>query len=587
MKGILTALPMVLLIALPAAADSPFKVVYPPPNHETQAEQIFLIGTGPANAPVTVNGSPIESRSGSGHFAPSFPLQLGENVFTVQSQGQSITLNIKRLPRQVSPPTTLGFLPDSLEPNAAIARMPLDPICFKAIATPNAQVSVNLGGQTIPLQPLAQSVDLPPNSAVLTLTNQPQPNQPIGQYQGCTTFSQPGQLGQPQFTVSQGGQRTQKTPEATVTILDPTRYNVVEITAAQGVARTGPSTDYSRLTPLPLGTQARVTGRQGEWLRLDYGAWIKEGETRTVPRNSPPLSLIRSVRSRQISGWTEVIFPLQVPAPVTVEQNSNQFTLTLHNTTAQTDTIFINPDRIIAGMNWAQTDPEKVRYRLQLRSQQQWGYKLRYEGSSLILSLRHPPELSPKATSLAGTTILLDAGHGSENDLGSVGPTGYPEKDATLFVTKVLQQELEARGATVIMTREGDEDLYPQDRVDKINATEPTLVLSLHFNALPDNGDALGTQGVGMFWYHDQAQALAGFLHDYLIQKLSRDSYGVFWNNLALTRPSVSPSVLLELGFMINPEEFEWIEDRSAQTRLGKTLADGITEWLHRSTKQL
>jgi len=32
----------------------------------------------------------------------------------------------------------------------------------------------------------------------------------------------------------------------------------------------------------------------------------------------------------------------------------------------------------------------------------------------------------------------------------------------------------------------------------------------------------------------------------------------VFWNNLALTRPSVAPAVLLELGFMINPVEFEW-----------------------------
>ena len=55
-----------------------------------------------------------------------------------------------------------------------------------------------------------------------------------------------------------------------------------------------------------------------------------------------------------------------------------------------------------------------------------------------------------------------------------------------------------------------------------------------------------------MFWYHPQAEDLSKFLHDYLVEKGERPSYGVFWNNLALTRPHAAPSVLLELGFMIN-----------------------------------
>ena len=130
------------------------------------------------------------------------------------------------------------------------------------------------------------------------------------------------------------------------------------------------------------------------------------------------------------------------------------------------------------------------------------------------------------------------------------------------------------------MTREGDDDLYPADRVAIIDATEPTLALSLHYNALPDAGDALGRSGVGSFWYHPQAHDLATFLHNYLVEELGRESYGVYWNNLALTRPNVAPSVLLELGFMINPEEFEWITDEKSQQKLAKTLAQGVEQWL-------
>ena len=119
-----------------------------------------------------------------------------------------------------------------------------------------------------------------------------------------------------------------------------------------------------------------------------------------------------------------------------------------------------------------------------------------------------------------------------------------------------------------------------QDRIDMINKIKPTIALSIHYNALPDSGDAINTAGISTFWYHPQAHNLAIFMHNYLVQKLNRPSHGVFWNNLALTRPHTAVTVLLELGFMINPDEFEWVVKSQEQKRLVKTLASGITEWL-------
>ena len=157
------------------------------------------------------------------------------------------------------------------------------------------------------------------------------------------------------------------------------------------------------------------------------------------------------------------------------------------------------------------------------------------------------------------------------------------KKAVNLDVSLLLQEALESRGATVIMTRTDDSASGPNERADQINRDEPTLALSIHYNALPDNGDALNTAGIGAFWYHAQAHDLAQFLHDYLVTELDRPSYGVYWNNLALTRPHVAPSVLLELGFMINPDEFEWIVDPDAQQQLADTLAEGVAQWVQRS----
>lgn len=575
----LAAVASIVMVSSVQAAQ-PISLVYPPNNHKTTAHQIFLIGTAPPTGDVLVNGQKI-TRSRDGHFAPTVPLEMGENLFTLRHQGQELNITIIRESSAPQLPVSLGFAENSLTPAVDIARRPGDLICFNAIAPTNAQVSVQWAGQTIPLLPQSEIVTLPANLSALIDQNQPEVDRSAAQYEACTPApSRPGSLGQPRFTVSMNRQTKTEVAPGNIEILSPNQFQIAEITAESGVARTGPSTNHSRLTPLPKGTRATITGREGEWLRLDYGAWIKSQEVEIKPSGGPVHSIVRSLRSRQMPGWTEISFPLQTPVPVTVKEGTNTLTLTLHNTTAQTDTFRFDDDPAIARLDWGQPTPNQVEYIFHLKHQQQWGYKLRYEGTTLVLSLRHPPQLTGNnRRPLAGMSILLDPGHGSENDLGAKGPNGYPEKDVALIVSKLVRDELAKLGATVSMTREGDDDLWPHDRVEAIETQEPQLVLSLHYNALPDAGDAMNTAGIGAFWYHPQAHSLALFLHNYLVENLGRPSYGVYWNNLALTRPAVAPSVLMELGFMINPYEFEWITDAQEQQKLARAIADGVAAW--------
>jgi len=557
-------------------------VVYPPPDHQTTAAQIFFIGTADPEQPVLINGVPIQPRSQSGHFAPSLPLELGPNVFMLTQGSESLSLTVMRLTAGPVLPDPPGFVESSLQPAVDLARQSGDLICLGALAPLGAAITADLAGQTYSLIPQPERQQLPPNSAVLTSQVDPFNGSSSSLYERCFEATQPGELGRPIYQMVYNGTKVTASAPGSISILSPNQFEVAEVTAVAGVARTGPSTDYSRLTPLPQGTRAAITGREGDWLRLDYGGWIRAAETRVLTSGAPPRSQIRGVRSRQISGWTEVYFPLQVPVPVSVSQGSDTFTLTLYNTIPQTDTIFIGNDGLIERLDWQPIRPDQVQYQFHFKASQQWGYKLRYEGTTLVLSLRHPPALTG-ALPLAGTTILVDPGHGG-NELGARGPDGMPEKIVALAVSKLLQTALETRGATVIMTRTDDTESGPNDRATQINRDQPTLALSIHYNALPDNGDALNTAGIGAFWFHTQAHGMAQFLHDYLVTELNRPSYGVYWNNLALTRPHVAPSVLLELGFMINPVEFEWIMDPQAQRQVAETLAEGVAEWIRLTT---
>jgi N-acetylmuramoyl-L-alanine amidase len=578
--SLFTALTISITVEQSVMATETLYLAYPPENHQTVSEQIFFIGSGEPEITVTINGQTIK-QSKQGYFAPSFPLKVGENPFLIRQGNETIERTITRLSTTPTPPKTLGFLEDSLQPKNNLTHLVGDWICFEAIATPNAKVTVKIGQQTIPLLPQTETVQLPANYEVLTQRNTTQVKETgTGLYQGCGQFLESGNLGIPTFQVSLNNQTIQQEGTGNITIIEQNQLKVIEVTAEAGVARTGPSTTYSRLTPLPKGTKAQVIGQEGDWLQLAYGGWINQKETKILPQTYLPNALVRGVSGNLKDNGTEIIFPLKYPVPLKIQQSDRTLTLTLYQTVAQTDTIYLSDDPFIKRLDWQQITPDQVEYTFHFKTPYQWGYDLKYEESNLILSLRHPPQLTKQ--SLSGVSILLDPGHGGD-ELGARGPNGYPEKSVNLIVSQLLEQELKRRGATVYLTRERDQVVSLGERVDQINQQQPTLAISIHYNALPDSGDALNTAGIGVFWYHQQAHDLSQFLHQYLVENLDRPSYGVYWNNLALTRPHTAPAVLLELGFMINPDEFEWITAPKEQQKLAKVLADGIEEWLQKS----
>ncbi len=609
--GILGSITISCLAATSVIASESLYVSYPPADYQTAADRIFVIGSAPSEGQVSIDNKPVP-RSQKGHFASVFNLKVGKNTFNINYKGERKTIVVTRSSGTTTPPPQDNFVTNSLEPQGDIARMPGELVCFGASAPTKAKVRVNISGQDIKLQEQTQQVELPDNKAALIDNNQPQALYGAGQYLGCAIASAAADLGKPTYklevntpapqTVAQTPTAQVQTPTppavsqtapGKVQILSPVNLDIAEVKVDSGITRTGAGANFSRLTPLPKGTRASITARQtadnngkiANWVRLDYGAWILADQVNITSGIAiPPKTIVKSVMSKDRLGATDITFPLQVAVPISIEQNLNTFTLTLYNTTAQTDIIRFNDNPIVSGLNWKQTAPGVVQYVFNLKSQQQWGYKLRYEGSSLVLSLRHPPKLSQiVGKPLTGMKILLDPGHGGK-DSGALGPNGYSEKDANLYASKLLANELSMRGASVYLSREADKFIELDDRKTIIDNLEPTLSLSIHHNSLPDGGNP-DTKGFSTFWYHPQAQSLAMYLHNYVVKDTGRPAYGVFWDNLALARPSSSPSVLLEWGFMSNPSEFELIANPLEQQKMARSIANGITQWLVSSAK--
>lgn len=99
-------------------------------------------------------------------------------------------------------------------------------------------------------------------------------------------------------------------------------------------------------------------------------------------------------------------------------------------------------------------------------------------------------QISPSRSALTGRIVCLDPGHGgtAATDNYRIGPAGEREEWINLRVALALRGMLEARGATVVMTRTSDTNVGLKDRADMAVAARADVFLSIHHNATADRG---------------------------------------------------------------------------------------------------
>lgn len=184
-----------------------------------------------------------------------------------------------------------------------------------------------------------------------------------------------------------------------------------------------------------------------------------------------------------------------------------------------------------------------------------------------------------------GMTVVIDAGHGGI-DGGVVGSTGVKESDINLKMAGILQKEIESRGFRVVLTRTGKDALNNIKRLDMqarkeiIVKAAPVAVISLHVNRFSDKSRR-GAQvfyddtGIGK----DFAESMQKTINEKINAKYSgRDDYEAIDGDLFITKCVKVPSVIIECGFISNPEDEKLLLSREYCQELCKNIADVLGE---------
>ncbi|MCX2780314.1 N-acetylmuramoyl-L-alanine amidase [Microbulbifer thermotolerans] len=218
--------------------------------------------------------------------------------------------------------------------------------------------------------------------------------------------------------------------------------------------------------------------------------------------------------------------------------------------------------------------------------------------------------------------VAIDAGHGGE-DPGALGPGGLREKDVVLAIAKKLHSVINAKpGFSARLVRSGDYYIPLRERVKKGRGMRADLFVSIHADAFTrkdargagvyavssrgatsetarflaqreNESDLIG--GAGSLSLDDKDDTLAGVLLDLSMTATMNASLDVGASvlnslgsvthlhkkkveqaNFAVLRSPDVPSILVETGFITNPQEARRLRDPSFQRKLAEKLSEGI-----------
>ncbi len=190
--------------------------------------------------------------------------------------------------------------------------------------------------------------------------------------------------------------------------------------------------------------------------------------------------------------------------------------------------------------------------------------------------------------------IVIDAGHGGIDGGVSGKTTGVKESDINLAIAKKLAVELNESGFKTVLTRSSTAGLYGtatssrkkkdmQKRKAIIDKENPDAVISVHLNYYPSSS----RRGAQAFFNEDSEEGknFAQIIQNGLNELPTNErEYTSLKGDYYLLKCTKAPSVIIECGFLSNPEDESFLIDEEYQKTLSKRIALSVAEYFLTAT---
>jgi TonB-dependent SusC/RagA subfamily outer membrane receptor len=196
-------------------------------------------------------------------------------------------------------------------------------------------------------------------------------------------------------------------------------------------------------------------------------------------------------------------------------------------------------------------------------------------------------ETTPTSYNGKKVIVVIDAGHGGEKDPGAKSNTGIAEKDLALAIAKKVKALNDNDKIEIILTRESDVYMTPQEKANFTNEKNADVFISLHTDgsAKPNT-----TSGITFFVAQDkfgnarESKVLAAVLIDEFLQGYAlpvdatpKQREAGIW----VLQASKCPSVLIETGVINNDTDYEYLNTIAAQETIAQNVLKSVNRYLN------
>lgn len=334
--------------------------------------------------------------------------------------------------------------------------------------------------------------------------------------------------------------------------------------------RTLPSVDGTVIHKLNSGDIVEVVGQSGDWLLIlfDNGeGYISSRYAEEVDTEIPPI---------------EPEKPQEPVEPPTTDDNTNQEvpkppSLT-GNLTGKVTAKSLNI-RESASTDSAIIDTIKLGQTVEVLSLDGYWAEIYVNSKTGYVHKTYLKLLNQTARPLENRIIVLDAGHGA-HDPGT-SKNKVTEKSITLKVAALVESKLKNAGANVIMTRSNDSFLTLEQRTEFAKKNYAETFVSIHVNS------ASSTSAKGTETYFDsttnansaESKSLATFIQKNLVKNADMNDRGVKDERFYVIRNNNIASVLVELAFLTNADDYNKLTSDSHLEIFAESIYQGLVQY--------
>ena len=530
-------------------------ITYPTGDVTVTSDAIYVMGTSDPDQPLMLGEEELERDTVTGLFGVKVDLELGENVVRLSQNGQEAAVIVTRTSGSGSS-TISGITSSSLFPTVDLGVDSNSTIQLSCVGPAGAEINATIGGQAVILQPASSGNRGTPVTYTGSFTLDPD------RYDRDGVTS----IGTVTYLMEYDGSSSLYHSQGEILVAGWNVPLTVEVEPYVASVLSDPDDDDTIVDSLKQGARATVTGRyktsrSGSPVmayKLSTGGYILSTKTTVITDVSLCKSEVTEIVTQQQERQEVIRFQGAQPA-MTVHREGEALTVRLLNTTLSADPSII-AGGMISQVEQGQTG-DGVTLTLQLtNSADYWGYDVTYEENCGVLTLFSAPSRSETyGKPLSGVSVMLDPGHGGADPgaLGVAGTTGPTEAQLNLAVAQAARYRLEQLGATVYMTRSDDSQVSLDERCLMAEEKRPDLFLSIHHNSAALTSDLSDAQRMEVYYFEEIAQPFAQYLMDELGSALGRNVTEPRNDYYYVTRLSFSPAVLFEMGFVVNPQEYE------------------------------